>query len=251
MSNIIDTSTATMCPNLDLAQLIYVYESKNGRDCDELRSEIMALLEKDSMAHLYRNLCLKLSWNLDEKLLQDMKDSNDSDILTIEIKLSDSLERSGDMEILDVLLEKAKHFCGTGAFHLANAVYDEIIAREKTTTARKIDAWMSKARIALFDLDMVSMKACITESKRLIEIGGDWDRRNRLKVYEAIYLIAKRDFRGSATLLLDCVATFSCNEICSYKQFMFYAVITNLMVLPRTALEKKIVKNPQVISVLR
>jgi 26S proteasome regulatory subunit N7 len=48
--------------------------------------------------------------------------------------------------------------------------------------------------------------------------GGDWDRRNRLKVYRGLARLLERDVKGAATLLIDCIATFSCNKICSYQK---------------------------------
>jgi len=160
-------------------------------------------------------------------------------------------ERAGDMEILDAMFEKARLYSSIGDFPASLNTYDEIISKEKTGTNRKIDAWMSKSRIALFEVNMGTLKEYIAESKRLVELGGDWDRRNRLKVYEALYLIIRRDIHAAAALLLDCVATFSCNELCSYKTFIFYTIITNIMSLPRSDLEKKVVRNPQITSVMR
>lgn len=48
--------------------------------------------------------------------------------------------------------------------------------------------------------------------------GGDWDRRNRLKVYEAMSLITARNLKKAAELLLDCIATFTCVELTGYNQ---------------------------------
>ena len=105
--------------------------------------------------------------------------------------------------------------------------------------------------IALFTEDSIKAKEFIVESKRLNESHGDWDHRNRLKVYEAMYLMAIRDINGASTLLESCIATFTCNEMCTYNQFMFYALLASLMHLPRTQLKKKIIDNPQVISVIK
>jgi hypothetical protein len=44
--------------------------------------------------------------------------------------------------------------------------------------------------------DTTRLKDYVAEAKRLNELGGDWDRRNRLKVYEAYYLLAIRDLKG-------------------------------------------------------
>lgn len=42
---------------------------------------------------------------------------------------------------------------------------------------------------------MASQRRLLSESQKLMEAAGDWDRRNRLKVYEALYLINVRDIR--------------------------------------------------------
>ena len=90
------------------------------------------------------------------------------------------------------------------------------------------------------------MKAGIDSAKKLIDLGGDWDRRNRLKVYEALHLITARDVNAAAALLMECVSTFTCTELCSYNDFILYTVVTNILALPRTTLKKKIVDGPEV-----
>lgn len=52
----------------------------------------------------------------------------------------------------------------------------------------------------------------------LIEEGGDWDRRNRLKVYEGVYSMAVRDFKKAATLFLDTISTFTSYELMDYTR---------------------------------
>lgn len=138
------------------------------------------------------------------------------------------------------MFSKARYFAKIGDFHLAEKTYDEILLKPKTVTGRKIDANMEKARVAFFQLDATKLKASIDEAKRLNEIGGDWDRRNRLKIYESLYLLSVRDLKGAASLLLDCVATFSCTELCSYSQFMFYTLAVNIIFLDRNELRKKV-----------
>jgi len=63
--------------------------------------------------------------------------------------------------------------------------------------------------------------------------------------------MAIRDIKNASELLQSCIATFTCVEICTYNQFMFYALLTAIMTLPRNEMKKKIVDNPQVISVIK
>ena len=74
----------------------------------------------------------------------------------------------------------------------------------------------------------------------LIEEGGDWDRRNRLKVYEGMYKISIRDFKGAVDNLLDTLATFTSTELMDYKDFVKYAVLAAALTLKRPDFKKKV-----------
>lgn len=74
----------------------------------------------------------------------------------------------------------------------------------------------------------------------LIEEGGDWDRRNRLKVYRGLYSMSVRDFKTAAGLFLDTVATFTSYELMDYKTFVTYTVLSCMIALPRTDLREKV-----------
>lgn len=76
---------------------------------------------------------------------------------------------------------------------------------------------------------------------RLIEEGGDWDRRNRLKVYQGYYSMTIRDFKTSATRFLESVSTFTSYELMEYKKFVVYTVIVSMIALERTELRQKVI----------
>ena len=77
-------------------------------------------------------------------------------------------------------------------------------------------------------------------SVSLIEEGGDWDRRNRLKVYQGVYLMAVRDFKAAAQLFLDTISTFTSYELMDYVTFVKYTVYSSVIALPRQDLRKKV-----------
>lgn len=74
----------------------------------------------------------------------------------------------------------------------------------------------------------------------LIEEGGDWDRRNRLKVYQGLYCVAIRDFKQAAELFLDTVSTFTSYELMDYKTFVTYTVYVCMIALKRPDLREKV-----------
>lgn len=75
----------------------------------------------------------------------------------------------------------------------------------------------------------------------MIEQGGDWDRRNRLKVYEALYNASIRKFQEAGELFLEGLATFTSYELCTYNHFIFYAILMSVVSIDRVNLKKKVV----------
>lgn len=239
---------------MDLAQLIYRYSHFVNLDnvkAESLKGEILDIVKKDSMGCLYKSTCNKFNWEFDESLYETMNTKLTEELKKVEEKKAEALENAGDTEVLDAMFEKANLLCVDGDWVAATEAYDEILTTDKKlTSSKKIDAMCDKTRISLFLLDSEKTASLIEETKKLNDTGGDWDRRNRLKIYEALYLISKREIKKAAPLLLECIETFTCVELCSYSTFMFYAVICNIMTLPRTELYKKVIKNPQVIAMI-
>jgi 26S proteasome regulatory subunit N7 len=84
----------------------------------------------------------------------------------------------------------------------------------------------------------------------LIDEGGDWDRRNRLKVYQGTYLMSIRNFSEASTMLLDTLATFTCTELYDYKTFVLYTTICAAITLNRPDFKQKVIMAPEVLEVI-
>ena len=90
----------------------------------------------------------------------------------------------------------------------------------------------------------------MAEAKALNDKGGDWDRKNRLKVYDGLLSLQRRDMKRANDALLDSVSTFTATELLSYEECMFYTVLAALKTLPRPQLKKKMVDSPDVAAAL-
>ena len=90
----------------------------------------------------------------------------------------------------------------------------------------------------------------LAEAKALNDKGGDWDRRNRLKVYDGLLALQRRDFKAASDALLDSVSTFTATELLTYERCVFYTVLAALKTLPRPLLKKKVVASPEVAGAL-
>lgn len=245
---------------MEVANLIYNYERLKGsppnpnpspNETEKLKEQILKIVEDNSMAPWYTSLCEKYEWSLDLALEKKMKAKNETAMEEIQKKRDDAESNAGDTDVLDSMFEKARYLSKVGNWSEAYSAYKLVLEKEKASMGKKIDANMEMAKMALVTQDIPKLKATITEAKRLNDLGGDWDRRNRLKVYEALYLLLTRDVKEASKLLLECVATFTCTELCSYKDFMFYALITSVVTLNRTDLRKKVINDPHVITIIR
>jgi len=97
-------------------------------------------------------------------------------------------------------------------------------------------------RLGLFFLDHQLISSNIAKAKSLMEQGGDWDRKNRLRSYEGLYKMAVRDMSGAAELFLEAVPTFGSYELMRYEDLVFYAIVTSTLALERPDLREKVIK---------
>ena len=66
---------------------------------------------------------------------------------------------------------------------------------KKVPLGVKLDVTFSLLRIGLFYNDRTLIVENVKKARKMIDDGGDWDRRNRLKVYEGLYKLTIRDFK--------------------------------------------------------
>lgn len=105
-------------------------------------------------------------------------------------------------------------------------------------------------RIGLFFGDRAFVKKQVDRAKALVESGGDWDRRNRLKAYQGLHLMTIRSYNLAAPLLLDSLSTFTSYELCSYSNLVVYSVLAGSVSLKRVDFKAKVVDTPEIKAIL-
>lgn len=104
--------------------------------------------------------------------------------------------------------------------------------------------------MGLFYGDKQLVKKQVTRAKTLVETGGDWDRRNRLKAYEGLHNLTVRSYNLAAPLLLDSLSTFTSYELCTYSNLVVYAVLAGSVSLKRVDFKSKVVDAPEIKAIL-
>ncbi|KAJ1655572.1 proteasome regulatory particle subunit [Dispira simplex] len=194
-------------------------------------------------------LLSNLGIEVDDAALTRMKKANETQLKEFEEQLADAAENLGETEVSDLLLKKAHYLAEIGDKKGAVTAY-RVAFDKAAALGQRLDITFAFIRVGLFfsDSDLISRN--IEKARDLIEEGGDWDRRNRLKSYEAVYLMSIRDFKASAQLFLDSLSTFTSTELMNYHDYVHYAVLVGMISLPRVDLKKKLIDAPEVLEVL-
>ncbi|KJE90628.1 proteasome regulatory particle subunit p44S10 [Capsaspora owczarzaki ATCC 30864] len=232
-------------PNLELAQLRFQLVAGVAEDRAAALEKLLVAVKADNMAPFYKQLAADLAFPVDAALLASMEAANDAEIAKFDDQLAEAQKSQGETEVRESLLKKAEYICKIGDKERATKAF--AAAAEKTVASgQRLDLQFNLIRLGLFHMDHDIIKAGIAKAKQLIEEGGDWDRRNRLKTYEAVYCMTVRDFKRASELLRDGLATFTSYELMTYKQFVAYTVIVSTFALSRVDLKSKIVDASEV-----
>merc|ERR1711998_526730 len=154
-----------------------------------------ASIKEHGMSGFYKVAAEMWDEELSAEMVRELEQRNEAEMKEIEAKISDAQENLGDVEIREGHLAKADFLARIGDKEKALSVYEETLKQDKTSLPQKLDVQFCKMRLALAMNDTALLKNCITKAKELLDLGGDWERRNRLKVYEALYLTVNREFK--------------------------------------------------------
>ncbi|XP_033744745.1 26S proteasome non-ATPase regulatory subunit 6-like [Pecten maximus] len=236
-------------PNFEHAQWKYLLGTSKYKHDKDLRRRLLEAIESNSMAPFYEEVCKELQWKCDETLLKKMQKINETELKALDVSIEDAETNLGESEVREFMLKKAEYLCKIGDKEGSLAQFRK--TQEKTVTlGYRLDLVFHLIRMGLFYMDHDLVTRNLEKAQTLIDEGGDWDRRNRLKVYRGVYCMSIRDFKKAAGLFLDTVATFTSYELMDYQTFVTYTVFCGMIALERPQLREKVVKGSEILEVL-
>jgi hypothetical protein len=177
------------------------------------------------MGPFYDMVCTETGQTVDQELLHSLLEKNKKKIEEVDAEILDAEQNLGESEVRQAWLKKSEYLCQIGDKMAALTAFRTTY--EKTVgIGYRIDLVFNLIRLGIFFLDHKLINANIAKAKDLMEQGGDWERKNRLRSYEALYKMAIRDMKGAAALFLETVPTFGSYELMTYDKLIFYTVIT-------------------------
>ena len=219
---------------------------------DEKRSiqqQLMALIEADHMAPYYSYLVNRFSWTADDQLVARLEAENSTRLAELDGRMAEAEKNAGDSEVREAMWHKAEYLYRIGDKERAVVAYEACFGKTVGSSSR-IDVVLALVRLGLAFGDNVLLAAQVERAKLLVEAGGDWERKNLLAVYEAVYLIITRKFKEAATLLLDAIPTFTAYELFPYTQLVFYAGVLSIVSVDRPTLKKRVLTSPEILSTI-
>ena len=187
-----------------------------------------------------------LPW--DEALYEQLKADNEKELAEIQKEEDQAVESEGETEIQNARGKRAEFYARIGDKDKALEEFEKLF--DKTSIlGTKIDIVLAIIRIGLFFDDKMLVKKNVDRAGVLVESGGDWDRRNRLKSYQGIHLLTIRAYNLAAPLLLDSLSTFTSTELCPYSSLVVYATLAGAVSLPRRDFKSRVVDAPEIRAV--
>lgn len=175
----------------------------------------------------------------------------EEELKKFDAKIEDQKVNAGDVEVRDAILDKAEFLKNEAAnYPEAEKIFRD--AYEKSGGAsKKMEILFEILLMNIEKDDVESVKKDVNTCNKLVEDGADWDKKNKLKIFEGVYCMMIRDLKTAASLFVSSTATFTCTELMDYKTFVFYAVVTGMVTQDRKTIKKELVHSPDVLAVIR
>ena len=172
----------------------------------------------------------------------------DKRIQELQKKMEEDVDNLDEKDKAHYIFEIAKIYKEKKMMDKAIEQFKETIA-QTTSFNTKIDAIFEILHIGLMDKNQDILKEYLNKCTELLKTeGGDWEKKNRLKVYEGLNFILNKNFKDAGKNFLDALMTFTSYELFDFKTFVFYTAITNIITVDRKTLKERIIDNSDVLS---
>jgi 26S proteasome regulatory subunit N7 len=127
--------------------------------------------------------------------------------------------------------------------------HEEVLQKTVGVGAR-LDYLLGIIREGFKNDDMNKVKTYIEKADVELSKGGDWERKNKLAVYKGLFATTQRSFVEASNLFIKSLATFTPCDLLTFRDFVFYTIITSLIAQDRSILRSKILESPEILAAI-
>ncbi|KAJ1790749.1 proteasome regulatory particle subunit [Coemansia sp. RSA 2523] len=237
-------------PELALAQHKFAVFNGTPEQRTEALQKLSDGIKQDKMVDFYAQLVSEGVFENDAALAKELEAGSTAQLAELDKNYAEAKEEHGDLEQNESSIHRAVFFAQIGAEDRAHAAYEEVLQRPTTTLNQKLDIVFGKLRLGLFAYNPQIIQKEIERAHELVNKGGDWDRRNRLKAIECIWHCSQRQFKEASDLFIECLSTFASPELMSMAEFVCHGALACAVVMTRADIKKKVLDAPEVVEVM-
>ncbi|URE47483.1 protein transport protein SEC61 subunit [Musa troglodytarum] len=181
-----EAQDGTLQQHIALAHKVFLLTHPDVDNIEKvrLRDEVLDAVKTRDMASLYESLAAASVLEMDTAVLVSMRKRIEDELKTLDDKIADAEENLGESEVREAHLAKSLFFIRIG--DKENALEQLKTTEGKTIAAgQKMDLVFYTLQLGFFYMDFDLVSKSIDKAKHLFEGGGDWERKNRLKVVDA------------------------------------------------------------------
>jgi len=223
----------------------HLINSSKDFNLNQVKVKLLKMIENNLMIDFFQKCVIQNVLDNNELLIERMKQKFENKMTKLKKELEKTKKEEGEVEIRNVKIKIAERITLSKN---KNTSIREWKAINGISIQKRIDILLSILRIALAYEDVDLFKRTKVSCQEQIENSGDWDRRNRFFVYQALYYLHIRNFKEACSLLLKTIPSFIAIEVISFSKMIQYIVLIGIFQLPRIELKKKIIDNPEILQ---
>jgi 26S proteasome regulatory subunit N7 len=223
-------------PSIPLAQLRQRY-SYYRSPSDE--AALMSAVREHRMLPWYRDLCHSFDWRPDQSLIAELAASNADELSKLEDHLASARDGRSEEDVRLACQDLALFALRIGDQSESKGRLHTLFVNTRGV-GQKIDLVFCQIRTAFFFGEHSTLKDHVDQAQTLVNEGGDWERKNRLKVYEGLTLCLKRNFVGAAQSFISTLSTSAPTELMPIEDFVYRTVVLAVLALNRADFGAKI-----------
>lgn len=223
----------------------HIMNSSKNFNLNQMKTKLLKMIENNLMIDFFQKCVVQNILDKNELLINKMKERFENHMTKLKKELEKTKKEEGEIEIRNMKIKIAEKITLSRD---KNTAVKEWEAINGISIQKNIDILLSILRIALAYEDIDLFKRIRVSCQEQIENSGDWDRRNRFFVYQALYFIQIKNFKEACNLLLKTIPSFIAVEVISFSKMIQYAVLIGIFQLPRIELKIKIINNPEILQ---
>jgi 26S proteasome regulatory subunit N7 len=228
-------------PTLRIHCLIHGARMGSTKAKEELKNMMMEM----HMYGLYKHLISKELMEYNQEDLEKMQETKEARIRELEKLREKDPENENYLSSIDKQVSEVY----AQSLDLRKACETmKALTREDTSLSLKMDIFLCKIRMAIILRNRRLLEENIAFADETCDLGCDWDRRNKYKIYRAVYNLMRAEFSEAALLISEALPSFESSEVISCERAVVYLILSGLLTFGREEIRKRILESSEVID---